>query len=453
MRGSPHTSRRDPEHLTDLGNAERLVRRHGQDIRFCFLWRGWFAWDGTRWAEDDTGRVARAAKDTIRHLFTEAAAIEDRGHREELARHALRSEAGGRLEAMISLAESEPGIPIRPAELDADPWAFNVSNGTLDLRTGGLREHRREDLITKLAPVAFDPAATCPRWLAFLERIFAGNQDIAGFVQRLAGYGLTGGIAEHILSIFYGPGSNGKTTLCETLLSLWGDYGGPAAPDLLMAKRDDTHPTGVADLHGKRLVVSQEVGEGRRLHETLVKQLTGGDTIKARRMRQDYWQFRPTHKLILYTNHKPIVRGTDHAIWRRIALVPFTVTIPEEEQDKELTEKLAAELPGILNWALEGCRAWQQGGLRPPPDVRAATEQYRQEEDDLGEFLAECTVAEAGATIDAATVYQLYQGWALGHGLTDKEKMTQTMFGRRLGERFTRERPGGRWRYRGLRKP
>lgn len=221
-----------PEHLTDLGNAERMVTRHGENLHYCFPWRRWFAWDGRRWAEDESGQVARAAKQTIRSLLSEAATIEESGRRGTLARHALRSEAAGRLQAMMELAQSESGIPVLPDELDADPWTLNLGNGTLDLRTGRLREHRRADLITKLAPVDFNPTASCPRWLAFLDRIFAGNQEIIAFVQRLAGYALTGDIHEHVLTIFHGPGANGKTTLCETLLNLWGDYGGPAAPDL-----------------------------------------------------------------------------------------------------------------------------------------------------------------------------------------------------------------------------
>jgi putative DNA primase/helicase len=295
---------------------------------------------------------------------------------------------------MEAMAKSE--LAIGTDELDTEPWLFNVLNGTIDLRTGEIREHRKEDFITKLAPVTFDPAAECPRWMEFLQTIFDGNEELIGYMQRLVGYCLTGVTEEHILPFLHGTGANGKSTLCETILKLMGpDYAMKAAPDLLMAKRLETHPTERADLFGKRFVACIETEEGRRMAEALVKELTGGDRVRARRMREDFWEFTPTHHVWLVGNHKPTVIGTDHGIWRRIKLIPFDVVIPEADQDKKLPAKLVGELPGILNWAIAGCLDWQQGGMREPDIVRAATTQYSAEMDEVGQFIDEyCEVGD-----------------------------------------------------------
>src|SRR5919107_5291637 len=266
--------------------------------------------------------------------------------------------------------------------MDASPDLLNVLNGTIDLRTGELRPHRREDLITKMAPVEYDPNSPVPAWAATLERVLP-SPDLRAFFKKLCGYAISGETSEHLLPVLYGTGANGKSTVLSTLLAAAGDYGMQAAPDLLVAKKG-AHPTEVADLFGMRLVASIEVEDGRRLAESLVKQLTGGDKVRARRMRQDFWQFEPTHKVFMAVNHKPEVRGTDTAIWRRIRLIPFTETIPPGEQDKKLPEKLRAELFGILAWCVEGCLEWQREGLQAPEEVRRATGQYRSEMDVIG---------------------------------------------------------------------
>jgi len=308
--------------MTDWGNAKRLVTLHGQDLRYCHPSRRLFIWNSKRWREDDTAAVERRAKATVTSIYVEAAKAQYAKVRQQLVDHALKTEGVQRIQAMVSLAESEHSVPVLREMMDRDPLLLNVMNGTLDLRTCTLRPHDRKDMITKLAPVEFDENATCPLWLRCVDRWMGGNQNLIGYLQRLVGYCLTADVTEQKLWIFWGGGSNGKTTFVLTILSLLGDYASPAAPDLLLEKRGDTHPTEKADLFGRRFVPCIETEEGRRLAEALMKTLTGTDKVKARRMREDFWEFSPTHKLILACNHKPTVRGADYALWRRIVLVP-----------------------------------------------------------------------------------------------------------------------------------
>jgi putative DNA primase/helicase len=230
----------------------------------------------------------------------------------------------------------------------------------------------------------------------FLERITGGDQALAGYLQRAIGYSITGVTGEQVLFFAHGHGANGKSTLMNAMRSALGDYWAALAPDTLVNDGSAQHPTNIADLVGKRFVVSQEVEEGRRIDEQLVKQLTGGDRLKARFMRQDFFEFTATHKIWLCANHKPFVRGTDHAIWRRIKLIPFTVTIPDSERDTHLDAKLAAEAPGILAWAVQGCLWWQRDGLAAPDSVEGATAGYRVEQDVLGRFLEDRCFVEPG---------------------------------------------------------
>src|SRR5919107_4489215 len=288
--------------------------------------------------------------------------------------------------------------------MDASPDLLNVLNGTIDLRTGELRPHRREDLITKMAPVEYSQEASAPLWAATLERVLP-SPALRAFFKKLCGYALSGDTSEHLLPVLYGIGANGKSTILNALLAAAGSYGMQAAPDLLVAKKG-AHPTEVADLFGMRLVASIEVEDGRRLAESLVKQLTGGDKVRARRMRQDFWQFEPTHKVFMAVNHKPEVRGTDTAIWRRLRLIPFEQTVPPAEQDKQLPQKLEAEMVGILRWALERCLKWPREGLQAPEEVRKATGQYRSEMDVIGAFLQdECKIGP-GHKEPFTTVYK-----------------------------------------------
>ncbi len=433
--------------LTDLGNSERFVARHGADVRYCYPWTTWLVWTGARWESDEAGRAHRLAKEAVRGIYQEAAEAEDEDRRKALAKHAARSESADKIRAMLELARSE--VPVAPDELDADPMALNTKNGTIDLRTGELREHRREDLITKLAPVEYDPGAEAPTWARTLERVLPAPV-VRAFFKKLCGYAISGDVSEHVLPVLYGTGANGKSTILNALLSAAGGYGMQAAPDLLIAKRGG-HPTEVADLFGMRLVASIEVEDGRRLAEALVKSLTGGDKVRARRMRQDFWEFEPTHTAFLCTNHKPEIRGTDNAIWRRIRLIPFTETIPPAEQDKKLPEKLRAELAGILAWAVEGCLEWQREGLQAPAEVRKATGAYRAEMDVIGAFLRDECELGSGLKATLKDVYERYEQWCEEGG---ERAETKRKFNARLTERGQladrRSGPGGLREWHGL---
>lgn len=418
------------DRCTDLGNARRLVRQHGQDIRFCYAWNTWLAWDGKRWKRDDMGLVEQRAKATVATIYAEAAQLDGEA-RKELATWAMKSESRDRIRAMVDLARSEPGIPIQPDEFDMHPMLLNVLNGTIDLRTGELRSPRREDLITALAPVPYDPAATCPIFDRFIARIMANNDALQNFIQRVIGYCLTADVSEQMLAFAYGMGANGKSTLIKVLLAMLGkDYATQAAPELLLT--GDRHPAELADLRGLRFVAAIEVEDGKRMAEGLVKQMTGGDVLKARFMRENFFSFEPTFKLLLAANHKPTIRGTDHAIWRRIRMIPFTVTIPDDEKDPHLSDKLRDELPGILAWAVRGCLAWQQNGLTPPAEVTAATQEYRDEMDVLARWLEERTLQQVGVETQAKYLHADYMVWCRDN---NEFALNTTRFGRALAER------------------
>lgn len=416
---------------TDFGNAERLVHRHGRDLRYAKT-HGWLAWDARRWVRDDTGEVMRRAKDTVRAIYTEITSIDGKAERTELGEHAIHSESSARLHAMVLLAESEKGVATTADKLDLNPWLLNVENGTLDLKTGVLRPHDRADLITKLAPVAYDPTATCPRFERFLEEV-QPDPERRAYLKRLAGYTATGVIREHVLPINYGAGRNGKGVFTNILLHVLGDYAITVPTELLMAKQHDDHPTGRADLHGCRLAVAAETEQNRALATSLVKQLTGGDAIAARRMHKDFFRFTPTHKLVLSTNHRPVVKETKDAIWDRVHLVPWEVRFAPEKQDLALGEKLQSEAPGILRWIVEGCLEWQRLGLAAPPAVVAATAQYRTDMDTLGDFVAESCVMESAGRVSRPTLRKAYETWADEIGL--RYKLDPKAFADALRER------------------
>lgn len=436
-RVKPPRAKHEGFHCTDLGNAERLVSRYGEFLRFWATsdTRGvWLSWDGRRWCVDTRRRVHQFAKNTARAIYGEAAACDDPMRRGELSAWAQQCESKGRLDAMVDLAARESSLIVEADELDQDPWSLNVANGTINLRDGTLRDHRREDMITKLSDVQFDPGAACPIWDQFLDTIMEGQSELVEYLRRVVGYALTGITTEQCLFFAWGKGSNGKSTFLTTVREMLGDYGHRARAEAFMITRADaSNETALANMRGSRLVVISEIEEGRRFAEGMVKDLTGGESVQARFLYATGFEYTPTFKLAFCGNHKPTIRGTDHGIWRRIRLIPFCNEIAEKDQDQELPGKLKAEFSGILNWALEGCKDWRADGLQTPGQVKAATEEYRTESDVFGEFIAErCETGPYGIREYSIHLYAAYKSWAdeCGHKTPSRQK-----FGRQLADR------------------
>ena len=426
----------NPYRGTDEANAQLFLQLHGENVRYVPDWRKWLAWTGTHWQNDNGLQVTSWAADMPQAMYQVAGTTMQASLRQQAGNLADALESVGTRCAMLIAAQCRRVA--KPDQLDQHPFLLNCANGTVDLRTGQIRPHSRVELITHCVDTAYNPTATAPTWQKFLESTFAGDQDLIRFVQKAVGYSMTGSTQEQVLFFCHGVGSNGKSTLLETLLLLLGKLGIQAAPGLLMASRTERHPTDQADLFGKRLVVSQETEDGRRMNESLVKQLTGGDTIRARRMREDFWEFQPTHKLWLSTNHKPVIKGTDHAIWRRIRLIPFSVKFTDDgangtaKKDSALKDKLRAELPGILAWAIAGCLAWQREGMAAPAAVTRATDGYQAEMDMLAAWLEDCCVISRTADVKVSDLYSSYAAWCEANG---EHPEAQRKLGMRLTER------------------
>lgn len=376
---------------TDLGNSERFIDQYGDSVLFDHSRGKWLLWNRAQWEWDENGRVQALAKQSARSIWKEAEGVDGEDERKKIGLHAVRSESANKIDAIVKLARS--AVPVTADRLDADPWLLNCENGTIDLRTGELRPHRREDRITKISPVRFDPDATSSLWQSFINRIFDGDSALMHFVQRWLGYRLTGDVRVQKLPIFWGEGSNGKSTLLDTVTWIMGDYAGEAPQHLLTERRgSDEHPTEIAGLAGKRLIVASENEKGRKLRVQLMKMLTGNARLTGRFTRRDYFTFDRTFEPILVTNNRPRIRENTKAVWRRVRLVPFTVVIPDSEVDDKLTEKLRDEGPAVLKWLVDGCLAWQKHGIGEAEAVKKATAGYRDESDPLGKFIQECCI-------------------------------------------------------------
>lgn len=401
---------------TDLGNAERLVAQHGGDVHYA-PGVGWLAWDGRRWRRDVDGAVMRFAKATVRSMYAAAAELDDSGERAALTKWAIASESEPRLRAMVKLAETELAVLVEPAQLDADPWLFNAANGTIDLRSGELREHRRGDLLTRIAPAVYQPDARHELWDAFVETLTGGDGTLASFLQRAAGYSLTGHTVEDVLFFVHGPSATGKSTYLEAKRAALGDdYVMTADFETFLKRRGDSGiRNDVARLAGARLVISVEVDEGKELAEGLVKMLTGGDTVAARFLYRETFEFAPRFKLWLAANARPAVNPEDGAMWRRILQVPFTNVIPEAKRDEHLKLRLRTDPEihaAVLAWAVTGCTDWQRTGLAVPDRVRDYTQEYRRENDPLARWIADSCDLHPAAWTSAADLRAAYKAWA-----------------------------------------
>lgn len=408
--------------LTDLGNARRLVAAHGHRFRYVPQWKTWLYWDGRRWATDITGEIHRAAKATAESILTEAFAQPDSDVRKRYLSWALRSESDARLRAMVSQATTEPGIPVQPHELDADHMLLNVNNGTIDLTDGRLLEHEPAQLITKLAPVDYDPDAHSDLWDKFLHGACDGDQDLIDFLQQAVGYSLTGSCAEEVLFFIHGPAAAGKSTFNDAIESTLGDYARRADFETFLARKETGSSArgDIARLAGARFVNSVEVDDGKRLAEGLIKTLTGGDVITARFLFRDEFEFRPAFKLWLVANHAPKVRHGDEAMWRRILRIPFEHVIPSGQRDPAIKATLRDPQsggPAVLAWAVAGCLAWQRSGLIVPDVIARATEAYRTGMDPLGDFLLDHCARDPEGWVSFELLRETYERWARDNGI------------------------------------
>ena len=339
-------------------------------------------WSSVRWENDSTGGIELLAKRTVGEIYRAAAKLKA-DEREVLVKHALASESRAAINAMVMLARSEPGIPVRQSELDASPWLLNCLNGVVDLTTGELRPHRREDLLTRLCPVRYDAAARSELWEKMLQDATGGNRDLLNFLQAAAGYSITGATDEEVLFFVHGPAASGKSTFLESLKATLGDYAKTADFESFVQRREaGAVRNDIAELAGRRFVVSIEVDQGKKLAEGLVKLLTGGDTVRARFLYHESFEFTPVFKLWLAANHAPRVKDDDTAMWRRILRIPFDQTIPPQKRRplvKATLRNPAISGPAILAWAVEGALRWREERLHVPDVIRQATEDYRSE--------------------------------------------------------------------------
>ena len=396
---------------TDTTNAERMLRKYGKDIRHCAAWGKWLWWDGVRWQVDARAKMQTLAKEVIRDMYTEASRIADERDRRELEKHARKTEGVRGRRAMLEALSWERPVFVEPEELDTNDWLFNCRNGTIDLKTGKFKAPDRSDLMTKVSNAEYVPGADCPRWKRFLREIMGGNEELIAFIAKSVGWALTGDTSEQAMFILYGNGANGKSTFLHVLLDLFGDYAIATPMDTFMRRTSGPVSNDLAALRGARLVTAIEADEGKRFSESLIKQITGNDRMTARFLYSEFFSFDPICKIFMATNHKPIIEGTDYAVWRRIRLIPFTVTIPPDEQDAGLAARLREEYPGILNWLIEGCLQWQAGRLGIPPVVQEATESYRSEMDVIGNFLRDRCIVDRREMVQSRELFKAYANW------------------------------------------
>jgi putative DNA primase/helicase len=418
---------------TDLGRAHRFIERFGDSVRYVPEWDRWLVFEEGRW-NMDSGRAAahRLAAEICRESYEYALTLSDNSQRQAGLRNAAAWADYYVVKNMLLSARNDQRVIVRPSELDANPWLVGARNGFVDLKTGERFEHSCEHLVTKFVGADFDPNATCPRWEKFMEEILP-DEAVRDFVQKAAGYSLSGHTTEHFFMFLHGRGANGKSTFLEILFLAFGDYAGRAGSRLIYATdRYGTPDDQIAELFGRRLVIASETLEGVRLQEGVLKDITGADTLRGCRKYEHGFSFKSTAKLWLAGNHKPTIRGTDDGIWRRVSLIPFEKQFGPGERDEHLRAKLLGELPGILNWLIQGAILWQKEGLTPPEIVRAAVADYRSEEDTLSDFLEECTREDEKSKTPHSDIFKAYRQWTEEMGVFP---VSSKILAKRLRER------------------
>jgi putative DNA primase/helicase len=424
------------EQLTEAGAAERFARLHGDDLRYDHARQRWLLWDAHRWRPDTDGAVTRLALQFARAWQHEAIDYRgDRARADAALKAARQLERRSALDSMLALARDLHPIADAGDAWDADAWLIGVPNGVIDLRTGDLREGRREDRITMSTGVPFEATATCPRWTQFVGEVFNDDADLIAFIQRAVGYSMTGDTREQCLFLGHGTGANGKGTFTGTLSEMLGGYSYNMPFATIESQQRAGIPNDLAALRGRRFVISSETNDGTHLNEARVKALTGCDPITARFLHCEFFTFTPVAKFWLAVNHKPIVRDDSYGFWRRMRLIPFARTF---DVDRGLADRLRAELPGILAWAVRGALVWQANGLFAPTAVIQATEEYEMDSDPLVSFLSEA--CEMAGQSRARDLYRHYCGWADLNALSPKERLSSTAFGLKMAERFGRKR-------------
>lgn len=437
--GSGSASQQKPKLYTfdDMGNAERFVDLFGENVRYCYTEKKWYFYNTQKWCVDNIGAAERMADRAVKAMNAElkiyAQTDADEGTEMEKAfnKHLQSSRSNKSKRAM--LAEVQHHVPVLPAQLDRYRMKLNTPGGVINLKTGELSEHKPEYYFTKITSVDYSSTADCPRWLRFLDDIFGGDKDLIRYIQKAIGYSLTGSTAEQCAFFLYGTGKNGKSTFLDVLRDVFGDYAANIQPETIMVKNSSGSAinSDIARLKGARLVTSVEPNEGVRINEGLLKQLTGDDAVTARKLYAEEFEFKPEFKLWMATNHKPIIRGTDTGIWRRIHMIPFTVAIPDEKVDKNLSHKLKAEMTAIFKWCVDGCRLWQEEGLKMPRAVLDSVREYRREMDVISAFINDECVEQSA--VAAKVLYAAYCKWAERN---NEYCMSNTKFGIEIGKRY-----------------
>lgn len=430
--------------MSDVGNARRFIDRVGERFRYVPEFRSWIAWDGGRWVTGADSEARYAMQFVAESIRQEASQASDASLEKKLMGFADTSSSRSKIRDAIATASDFPTMQVSGTRLDADPTLIGVRNGTLDLTKGEVREPRKDDYISRQLNVDFDPDASASRWMDFLATVTGGDQELMDYLQRWAGYLLTGYINEQAVLFLHGGGKNGKSTFLNVLFSLLGPYAAKFPTDAVTQTRDDKAAQYFAQAHGARTVIVQEIQADARLDEATVKDLSGGEAVSARRLYEANFSYIPTWKLVMYGNHKPAIKGSDEGIWRRLRLVPFTVEIPPKDRIRGLDETLKMEEgAGILAWAVRGCLEWQAKGLADPEVVTEATKEYRHDEDLVGQFLEETTVHGQGMEVSSSALYSAYRDWARSRGL---KPMSQNAFSPKVKDKGfeLRHTKGGR---------
>ena len=435
----------------DMGNAQRFVDLFGEEIRFCYTDKKWYYYNSMKWCIDNIGTVERMADNAVKAMKAEAKiyiqADEENGGDMQKAfeKHMKASRSNKAKKAMIN--EVMHHVPILPAQLDRYKMALNTPSGVINLKTGEMKEHNPEYYFTKITSVDCSANADCPRWLKFLDDIFGGDKDLIRYIQKAVGYSLTGSTAEQCAFFLYGTGRNGKSTFLDVIRDVFGDYAANIQPETIMVRSSQSSAinSDIARLKGARLVTSVEPNEGVRINEGLLKQLTGDDTVTARKLYSEEFEFKPEFKLWMATNHKPIIRGTDTGIWRRIHMVPFTVQIPEDKVDRNLNHKLKAEMTAIFKWCVDGCLLYQQEGLKMPRAVLESVKEYRREMDVISAFIEDS--CELTGSVQSSVLYSAYVNWA---EMNNEYCMSNMKFSVEIAKRFEKVRTKNAKYYNGI---